>query len=171
MPHKNARNDLTAEYVRDILDYDPETGKLRWKVTLSKRAVAGKIAGSIRPDKRVTLGIKGHDYRAHRLINKPVTGEWPKFEIDHEDLDPSNNRWNNLRLATSSQNQAHRPLQQNNTTGYKGVCYIRKKNKFVANIKWRRRQYYLGLYPTAEDAYAAYCKKAKQLHEEFALLP
>lgn len=164
MAHKGARDDLTAEYVRSILDYEPETGVLRWRVTLSRRVVAGKIAGWKRPDGRICLGIGDHDYRAHRLIWLMQTGHWPPQEIDHIDLDPSNNRWLNLRLATPSQNQANRPLRRNSRSGYTGVCFDNKKKEWIAYINKR----HIGRFKCFDDAVACRAEAEKAIHREFA---
>ena len=97
---------LTAEYVRSILDYDPETGEFRWKhranvpKRINKRYV-GKIAGtSIYPYGRRKIVIDDKPYRSSRLAWLMQTGVWPSYEIDHKDNDPSNDRWDNLRPAT-----------------------------------------------------------------------
>ena len=169
--HKGAHNNLTAEYVRSILNYDPETGVFRWNVTLSRRNGAGGVAGFIskyRSGARRKIGVGGVEYMAHRLAWLFMTGEWPEFEIDHENTIGIDNRWKNLRPATSSQNLRNRGLQRNNTTGLKGTCFNKRLGKFVAGIKIYGRRKNLGSFDTAEEAHAAYCKAAHEIHGEFA---
>jgi hypothetical protein len=104
------RHDLTAEYVRKILSYDPDTGELSWRETKSGRS-NGKQVGSIQPchnGHRRVLTIDGKMYRAHRVIWLLMTGEWPKNDVDHEDRDALNNRWKNLRDMTKGDNNRNR---------------------------------------------------------------
>ena len=171
MAYKGARDDLTADYVREILDYDPETGVLTWKKLPRRpgKAKIGHAAGWQRPDRRIAIGIPGRgDYRAHRLIWLMMTGEWPPEEIDHIDLDPSNNRWANLRLATSSQNQAHRGLQSNNKSGHPGVFFHAKTGRWWAYIKHKGHREHIGVFDTAEKAYAARLARERQVFGQFS---
>lgn len=169
MGYKGAREDLTYERAHEVFSYNPETGVFRYKADTYRRIKrAGDIAGWQRPDRRIMINCDGKEYRAHRLAWLMMTGSWPEFEIDHEDLDPSNNRWTNLRAATSSQNQAHRGTQKNNKSGYTGVFQIKSTGHFAAYIKWQKQRIHIGVYGTAEEAHAAYAEMAKQLHGEFA---
>lgn len=110
----------SADYLRACFDYEPETGVLRWKERplghfASKRAWkawntrnAGTEAGRI-----IHLGYRlvrlGAQFYAHRLIWALVTGEDPgRLQIDHINGDTSDNRWDNLRLVTHSENQKNR---------------------------------------------------------------
>jgi HNH endonuclease/AP2 domain-containing protein len=172
MPHKGARDDLTADYVRSILNYDPETGLLRWKVTLSKRAVAGKIAGwehreGPYPSRRY-IGVASRPRLAHRLAWLIMTGEWPPAGIDHIDGNSLNNRWANLRAATPSENLRNRGKTRKNTSGYKGVSWSTSNNGWVAQITHHYKTRNLGTFQTPEEAAAAYDEAATQLHGEFA---
>jgi AP2 domain/HNH endonuclease len=164
--HKNARCDLTAEYVESVLDYDPETGEFRWKVSRPPRGRIGAIAGHIKRNGHRYIGLNGGtEYLASRLAWLIMKDEWPEHEIDHEDRDPGNDRWNNLRPATSTQNIANRVTR--NATGYKGVQWRPKLGKFTAKIMINRKQIYLGLFHTAAEAHAAYCAAASAEHGEF----
>ena len=123
MGHKGAREDLTYERAHEVFSYDPDTGVFRYRIdTYNCIKRAGDIAGWQRPDRRIMISCDAKEYRAHRLAWMMMTGSWPAFEIDHRDLDPSNNRWQNLREATSSQNQANRPLRTNSKSGHTEVC-------------------------------------------------
>src|SRR5262245_19767608 len=143
MTHKNSHNDLTPKFIREIFHYDPTTGLLTWKKQLSFRAPVGKTAGAVGDKARIKIGIRGKDYFAHRIAWVWMTGKWPKYEIDHADENQSNNRWNNLREATPSQNHRNRGKQRNNTTGYKGVCFDKRAKRFVAGIKLNGRRHNL----------------------------
>jgi hypothetical protein len=168
--HKNSLTDLTAEYLRSILHYDPITGLFTWKVRLSWRGMPGKTAGRMNGKNRIKIGINNKEYMAHRLAWLYMKSEWPEYEIDHIDEDQSNNIWKNLRHATPSQNHRNRGPQKNNKTGYKGVCFATRPQKFLASIKHRGKTYGLGLFSTAEEAYDARCKAAKKMHGKWAKL-
>lgn len=164
--HKNARNDLTAEFVRSILDYDPETGEFRWKARLANRIKIGDIAGHIKANGHRYIGIKGGtEYLASRLAWLIMTDKWPEAEVDHENRNPADDRWDNLRPATPTQNIANRATS--NPLGYKGVQYRPTLGKYVAKIMINKKQIYLGIFLTAEDAHAAYCKAAETEHGDF----
>jgi hypothetical protein len=97
---KYKRNDITAEFVRSVLDYNPETGVFVWKKrnNLPPRANGWntKYAGTVAGRKKIStsyleLAINGRFYSLHRLAWLYMTGEWPKHEIDHIDANIINN--------------------------------------------------------------------------------
>ena len=95
-----------------------------------------------------------------------MTGEWPSTKIDHRDGDPLNNRWANLRCATDAENSQNRKVMRDNALGIKGVRRHRY-GRFAAQITVGKKQLYLGLFDTAEEAHAAYCKASAEFHGEF----
>ncbi len=117
---------------------------------------------------RITVGFMTKLIRAHILIWAWMTGEWPKDQIDHRDEDPSNNKWDNLREATKSQNMMNIAKIKSNTSGYKGVCFNKMAQKWMAYIKLDNKRYHLGLFATPEEACAAYQDAANKLHGDFA---
>jgi hypothetical protein len=76
------REPVTAERLRELLHYDPETGLFMWVVSTSNRGRAGAVAGSNFHGYRC-IGIDGHHCLSHRLVWLWTEGEWPKGEIDH----------------------------------------------------------------------------------------
>ena len=156
---------VTLNHLQGILSYSPESGNFVWLVQYG-RANPGNIAGSVRKDGYVTIKIEGRQYKAHRLAWLYMTGEWPKGRLDHKDNCQSNNRWENLRLATHSQNMANRKINKNNGSGYKGVSF--KKGLYQAYVNKDGIRHWLGYFRTAEEAHAAYLIKAKELHGAFA---
>jgi hypothetical protein len=101
----------------------------------------------------------------HRLI-MGVTN--PNIYVDHINGNPLDNRRENLRLATNSQNQANRQIHSTNTTGYRGVCWAKDTQKWQASIKVNRKSIYLGQYTNIEDAANAYKKAAEEYFGDFA---
>jgi hypothetical protein len=171
---------LTAERLRELLHYDPETGAFTWRPREVRSgaertdkswnsAHAGKEAGCVSK----ALGyriirIDQRDYYAHRLAFLYMKGRWPKGRLDHEDTDRSNNKWKNLRKATHSQNLANRGRCRTNTTGFKGVRFHKQRRRYTAQIVVNYKQHYLGLFDTPEEAHAAYCTAAEKHFGEFA---
>lgn len=104
--------------------------------------------------------------RLHRLImNAPSD-----VEVDHVNRDKLDNRRSNLRICTKSENQKNRPKQSNNTSGYKGVSWNKKMNKWAININAEGRRIYIGSRSNKEDAALAYNEAAIKYHGEFAQL-
>jgi hypothetical protein len=102
----------------------------------------------------------------HVAIMKPQEG----FEIDHRNLNKLDNRRDNLRIATRSQNKCNTPSRRDNKLGVKGVSFKIANNKFVAQIVVNGKKKHLGLFETVEEAKAAFDKAAIDGHGEFARL-
>jgi hypothetical protein len=163
-----AVNDLSADYVRSILSYDPLSGDWRWIKTLSRRASAGKQAGAIRTDGRRAIRIDGRDYLAARLAWLIMTGEWPPFDIDHRDLNKGNDRWLNLRPATRSQNFFNKRLTKRNSSGFKGVSFDSARGQWFGELTANGKRILRGRFATAEEAAAAVSEARARAHGEFA---
>lgn len=155
--------DLTAGRLRELLDYDPDTGVFTWKISRRGRVKAGDVAGALRHDGYIQIGIDGRLHQAHRLAWLYVTGESPPSEIDHISCVRTDNRIANLRLATRSENQQNQSkAQKRNKTGFLGVSP--HQGKFQAQIKVDGKVRTIGRFPTPEAAHAAYLEAKRQLH-------
>src|ERR1700732_3139945 len=111
MASRRINPNLTAEQLRTVLDYDPETGVFRWRwrgdvPRYVNSRDAGKVAGwtSRESTGHMKVTLNGGSYFLHRIAWLYMTGTWPQFEVDHIDGNPSNNAWANLRDATHRQN-------------------------------------------------------------------
>jgi hypothetical protein len=164
---KQYRNDLTAEYVREIFNYDPLTGDLTWRVKIARKIIVGTKAGTICHG-YMQVKIRGQTYLVHRIIWLYTTGKWPEDEIDHEDRNRANNIWTNLREATSLQNIHNRPALTNSKSGLKGVHQEKRCNKWVAQITYGGELIYIGTFNTAGEASQAYVEAARRLLGSFA---
>jgi hypothetical protein len=123
--------------------------------------VEGNTAYAARNDRS---NGKNRMVRMHRvLLDAP-----DNMEVDHIDGDGLNNRRSNLRLATHTDNMRNRRTQKNNQSGIKGVS--RSRRSWIAQIRVNGKNRYLGTFPTAESAHAAYAAAAKELHGKFARL-
>ena len=157
----------SAERIRELLDYDPLTGVILWRVSPSPNVRAGSVAGADCEGYRL-IRICGGRYKGHQLVWLYMTGEWPSRQIDHIDTDRANNRWDNLRLATTSQNKANMGRRADNTSGFKGVSWYSRTNRWVAQIGFQGRTKRIGYFQTPEAAHSAYCAEAARLFGEFA---
>jgi hypothetical protein len=109
------------------------------------------------------VGLMHRIILARKLGRELLDGE----ETDHKNRIRHDNQRENLRLSTSSQNKINRPLQSNNTSGYRGVDYSKRHNKWTARIKINGKYTHIGSYESAELAAAAYDKVAKEMQGEF----
>lgn len=159
---------LTASRLRELLNYESETGQFRWKIKPNRSTVRGSIAGGRHSLGYGSISIDDRDYLAHRLAWLYVHGRWPKHQIDHINGDRSDNRLENLREADNSENNRNRGVQKNNKSGFKGVGFHKQTQKWRAKIKLHGKNYHLGLFDEVEDAARAYSAAAERLHGDFA---
>lgn len=149
-----ASADLTVERVRELLSYNKETGQLTWRRSRGNRK-GGAVAGSIDTNGYISVGIERRIYRAHRLAWLIVFGTWPEIDIDHIDVDKTNNRWDNLRLANGTINGFNRVAPTSrNKAGRLGVS--KRGGSYGASIHLGRQHIWLGTFKTPEEAHAAY---------------
>ena len=115
----------------------------------------------------LTLGVSSVTLKAHRVAWALVTGEWPKSEIDHINGVRSDNRIENLRLATRTQNCQNRAKRVDCVCQSKGVTYNRRMGLFQARIQVHGVSKFLGSYPTEQEASDAYQSAANKAFGEF----
>src|SRR3990167_475912 len=149
------RQELTADRLRELLHYDPLTGIFKWLVQKG-RVAAGSVAGTSDGNGYVQIRIDGKHYRGQRLAWCYMTGEWPESQVDHEKLNRSDNRWENLREASNAQNTMNQGLRKSNTSGFKGVSWHAAAKAWVANIRLDARTTYLGTFFSPAAAHGAY---------------
>lgn len=167
------RRDLTADFLRSAFDYDAASGALIWKAAdclppNARSRMAGKVAGTVSSTGYCQIKIGGALYKTHRLVWLHVTGLWPDTEIDHIDGDKTNNRFENLRLASRSENMRNVGRYANNTSGAKGVHFEAATAKWVARIVLDGRTHHLGRHGTRDEARRAYTAAAERFHGTFA---
>lgn len=164
--------EVTAEVVRDLLDYDPETGVFRWKFRDRKYCESdkswkicntrreGKTAGTLdKSDGYRRIKIFTKFYKAHRLAWLHYYGEWPSDQIDHVNCIRDDNRIENLREATNQQNGMN-SSSQFGTSQYKGVCWDKHRNKWQAQIGINGKLKKLGRFEIEIEAARAYDRAA-----------
>ena len=155
------RNDLTAAELREHLSYDPLSG-IFTRILSSGGIRAGTVAGWLMDNGYIRISVKGKSYRANRLAWLWMMGEWPPVDVDHTDLCRSNNRWDNLRSASRTQNKANEQRRKDNKSGVKGVYW--RRNRWEAQVGKK----YIGSFKNIEDAAEAYRVAAAKIFGEFA---
>jgi hypothetical protein len=127
---------------------------------------AGTLAGSRTPDGYSAIDLDKRHFRASRLAWIWVTGCWPAALVDHIDLDPTNDRWGNLRAATHGQNMTNQPGRA--ASGLKGAYRQHPAGRWFSVIsEGRGKNRHLGTFDTAEQAHAAWVEAARPLHGQF----
>jgi len=163
--------EIPIDRVREVLWYEPWTGDFYWRVKTGDKCVVGAKAGSVSPRRDVLIGVDGLVYPGHRLAWAWMTGTQPPNVLDHKNMNTWDNRWENLRAATGTENNANRAAQSNHKTGgTKGVYHY----PHLPRRPWLARLQSQGVirlnryFATQEEAAAAYAEAAKQWFGEFA---
>lgn len=154
---------LAHEELLQNLTYDQSTGLFSRKI---KRTNGG--GGWQHKDGYVYIHLLGKTYSAHRLAWFFVTGEWPKYDIDHINGIKHDNRFANLRdveTVINSHNEVK--ARKNNPTGLMGAWFRKDRNKWVAAIRVHGKMIRLGSFLTKEEAHAAYLEGKRKHHAGF----
>lgn len=158
---------LTAERLRELLYYDPETGVFMWLMRTNRRIQVGDVAGSF--DKAagyVHIRLDGKLYKAHRLAWLWVYGVWPVDQIDHINTVRHDNRIANLREASNQLNgENRRRVRSDNKSGFLGVGFDTKTERLYARIQINGKSKHLGRFETPELAHAAYLAAKREHHK------
>jgi hypothetical protein len=172
----------SARYLHECLYYDAASGLVSWKDRPERhfktkaafhgwnRRYAGTIAGWNDGARYVGINLNKKGYLLHRIIWKMMTGKNPRYEIDHKDGNPLNNRWPNLREATATQNLFNKRVRFDSATGVKGVR-IASHQKTLRYTAYRSipgsRHKQIGTFDTLEEAKAAVEAVTRIQHGEF----
>lgn len=153
-------SELTAEYLREILHYDRESGVFTWRIKPSLKVEIGDRAGTI-CNGYITIRILGRSYYAHRLAWLYIRGRWPKGIIDHVNRVKSDNRIANLRDATRSVN-CHNVLPRDVKSP--GAYFDLRRGKWGSKIHINKKRIWLGYHASAELASEAYLKAKSRIN-------
>lgn len=166
--------------LRQLLRYEPETGKLFWRERTQENCArpewfnsrnAGKEAFTALMGKGYKVGlVNGKTYQAHRVVWAMQTGLDPgAAQIDHKNRNPADNRMENLRLSTGSQNQANKVGKPGSSSRYKGVNVLKGTGLWQGTLRHNKRRMHLGTFRCETAAAIAYDQAAVRLYGEFAL--
>ena len=151
----------------DIFEYRNE--KLYWKITPGQRARAGSEVECSPSHEYMQVQYKGKRQGIHRIVWEMACGPIPDgYYVDHVNGDRSDNRVDNLRLATKAENNWNASKRKDNTSGLKGVYWKRQIQKWGACICVFGKQKHLGFFLTAEDAYQTRVEAERFYFGEFA---
>ncbi len=144
---------ITQKQLKNILDYNPETGLFVWLVS-SGSAKAGDLAGS--PDinnlGNIRLNYKKKKYAISHLAWLYMYGEFPTNLVDHINGNSQDNRITNLREADYQKNNMNKAIGKNNTSGVMGVAWFKAGNKWKAYISLDGKKIHLGYFHKFSEA-------------------
>ncbi len=159
---------MKQEKLKELFEYND--GNLIWKVRKARATKIGQIAGVKDQRGYVKITIDGKGYYAHRLIWIWHNGELLDAKLDHINTNTSDNRIENLRIATQSQNNGNRNIPVNNTSGCKGVSWSKKLGKWKVSIASNGVKIHLGYFENLDEASVAYNVAAEKHFGDFARL-
>lgn len=153
---------LTRGYQAEIDEIDIDLAAFKWHANWKKNR---KTVYAARNGSRKLGSLEPHTFHLHVEIAKRmgIIGK-----VDHKDLDGLNNKRENLRSANHAQNQRNKPLQVNNTSGYRGVVWKSDIDQWQVRVKVNGKQLYFGCYPDKEEANKVAIVMRNKLHGEFA---
>ena len=151
-----SKQTVTQERLKELLDYDPDTGLFTWKVRRSRSALVGSIAGRVDKEGYICIKVDQKNYYGHRLAMLWMTGEWPSDEVDHINRIRSDNRYGNLRNADRRLNALN-----NNAKGYR---WCPTSRKWLACLSGKP----VGYFVDERDARAAYLRAKRKTMQELA---
>ena len=153
--------------LKSILHYDSITGIFTYLKRRNSKCEVGTIAGTLDKDGYICIKILGKLYKAHRLAWFYVYGEWPKQQIDHINCIKIDNRIENLRDCSHSENllNRHIAMKTNKTTGLLGASLHKSSGKYLSQIKYQGKVMHIGRYDTPMQAHEAYLNKKLELME------
>jgi hypothetical protein len=156
---------ITQDNLKDYFTY--KDGNLFWKRQPSRRITVGSIAGNLTERGYIQVKVFNKRFYAHRIIFFMFNGYFPQ-ELDHIDGNKSNNRIENLRDSTKSQNNMNSKKRKDNTSGTKGITWDKRCNKWKVQGQANNIKYYLGRYDDMELAKKVIYEFRKQHHNEYA---
>jgi hypothetical protein len=157
----------TVERIRELFHYEVVTGRFYRKVA-TKNTKIGPAKVNDNGRGYLYIFVDGKRYAVHRLAYIWITGEWPEHEVDHINHTRDCNAWHNLRHATAVENRQNSSLRSDNSSGIKGVSFVKPNNNWCARIYKDGVKHWIGVFPTKEEAAAALRVARETLHGEFA---
>lgn len=165
---KAKETDENKSLILDALSYNRITGEFKWKTTRKNGIKSGSLAGCLHRTGYLLVSVGRVKFPCQRIAWLFHTGNWPSGHIDHINMVKTDNRICNLREASHSQNAFNTPTPPSNTSGFKGVSWYSRAQKYRAQITAYGERYYLGLFDDPCLAHEAYKAASIKLHGEFS---
>ena len=160
---------VTQALLKELFDY--KDGKLVWKVQKAKRIKIGSVAGWANRDlhgqQYMNVELDGKSYKVHRLVFLYHNGYMPK-RVDHIDGDRFNNKIENLRDVTASQNALNSKFRRSNTSGSKNVFLEQRSNKWRVQLRINGKSHSFGAYDDLELADLVATEARDKYHGAYA---
>lgn len=169
-PKEESKPDLTQRYLKECLDYSPESGLFVWKTRplnhfkdekafkIWNIKYAGKTTGNTNSHGYCRIILDQQHFMAHRLAFLYMMGDNPEKQIDHIDHNRSNNVWINLRIVDDEENKKNLGKAKNNKSGVTGVCWSNRDSRWIAQIQVKGENIGLGYY---KDFFEAVCARKR----------
>jgi hypothetical protein len=152
-----------------VLRYDANTGLLYWTTYIYRIKKPGDLAGHQNASGYIEIRFDRKNYQGHRVAWYLHTGEDPGvLQVEHIDTNRSNNKIDNLRLASSAQNSWNTGKKSGTTSKYKGVAFYARYGKWISQIRANGKTTHLGYFTDELEAHRTYCLAAVEMHGEFA---
>jgi len=158
----------SQDKLRSLFFYTPETGELKWRIRIPNKIGLYQPVGHKDVTGYLATRIKGKMFRVHRLIWMLHYGEDPGLlHIDHVNGIKDDNRIQNLRLATQSQNACNCKMRSHNTSGVRGVSWMPQRKQWQTYINHKGKRFALGVFKNLDDAVKTVNEARERLHGEF----
>jgi len=158
---------ITKRLLKRIILYEIDTGIFFWKIQPANYIPKGTRAGYINKKTGYRIiGIGGKEYKANRLAFLYMTGIMPK-EVDHKNRIRHDDRWINLQASSRCHNMQNQSLSSANKTGYTGVHWYKRVQKYIAYIEFKRKRYHLGYFKNLSQAVRARQRAKLIINKDF----
>ena len=147
---------ISVESARELLEYNPITGTLTWKLHRGGGVRKGDIAGRISNRGYRAIKLQGIQYQAHRLAWLIYYGKFPENQIDHINGDKLDNRLCNIRDVTHRENAQNRKIHRQGKLTGATWCGGKRRKCWVSQAKVNRKTVFIGMFQTPEEAHNAY---------------
>lgn len=149
---------LTQATLKELVHYNPDTGIFTWKNSTLRRTAGAEIGSEFEAPcgkKYRHVRVLNTMYLVHRLAFVYITGSFPLEDVDHENGNGTDNRWDNIRDVPRIENTRNRKLNHNNKSGCSGVTWYPRYNKWLARIGMKGEKITLGYFTELSDAVSA----------------
>ena len=144
--------ELSQGQLKELLNYNPETGIFTWNINVRYDVKPGAVAGCKNKEGYTVIKIHNKSYKAHRLAFLYMEGYLPENQVDHIDRDRKNNKWCNLRHVSRSCNIKNSKIRADNLSGVTGVSWHKRIQKWISRISVNEKRICLGYYKSFKDA-------------------